>query len=80
MTERREAGQNSPLRIDVHPIDAERAAALIDAGQVDDLKQQMPQDDLIRALVDYNVEVIFRWNFEITIKTNAQDAIKRFRV
>ena len=63
-----------------YPIDAERAAALIDAGRVSDLKQQLPQDELIRALVDYNVEVIFGVDYEITIKDNAREAIKRFRV
>ena len=80
VTERAESGQNSSLRIDVRPIDAERAAALIDAGRVADLEQQLPRGDLIRALVDYNVEVIFGVDYQITVKDTAREAIKRFQV
>jgi hypothetical protein len=79
VTERRESGQHSPLRIEVRPIDAERAAALIDGGRVAQL-EQVPRDDLIRALVDYNVEIVFEVGYEITVKDTARDAIKRFRV
>lgn len=79
LTEMRASGQSSALRLDVEPITAERAAALIDSGRVVDLDEQIGRDALISSLVDHHVEVIFGVDYDITIKDSAQDAVKRFQ-
>lgn len=80
VTEQREPGQTAPLRIDVNPIDAERATALINAGRVTEPEGQEARDELIRALVDHHVEIIFGVDYKVTVKQTAHEAVRRFRV
>jgi hypothetical protein len=80
VTEKREPGQTSSLRIGVNPIDAERAAALISAGRVSEPEGQEAREELVRALVDYNVEIIFDVDYAVTVKETAHEAARRFRV
>jgi hypothetical protein len=78
--EHREPGQTSSLRVDVNPIDADRATALIDAGRFGEGEGEEAREELVRALVESHVEINFGVDYRVTVEETAHAAARRFRV